>query len=349
MIEREFIAQKTKEYYIKKYIESKLNRVGVSSIRLKKIPLGEKIIIETSRPSLIVGSKGSNIKELTKTLKRDFKLENPQIEITEIKKIFLDANIVAERIAGSLERFGSQRFKGVGHKVMENVMNSGALGVEIIISGKIPSARARNWRFYQGYLKKCGDVAVHGVKSAKTSALLKSGIVGIKVSIMPPDVILPDHIDILSEPVQIVEEIKDEKKVAKTTKKKSTKKPAKKAVKKPVNKDKSAVKEAVVTVKTEEPKVEVKPEVKEEVKAEETTESKDSEPAPKEQKPVEESPKEEVKEESKEEKKEESKENNTQTETKELPKEEEKVEVKPVEESPKEEVKEESKEEKKEE
>ncbi len=101
MIEREFIAQKTKEYYIKKYIESKLNKVGVSSIRLKKIPLGEKIIIETSRPSLIVGSKGSNIKDLTKTLKRDFKLENPQIEITEIKKIFLDANIVAERIAGS--------------------------------------------------------------------------------------------------------------------------------------------------------------------------------------------------------------------------------------------------------
>jgi len=315
MIEREFIAQKTKEYYIKKYIESKLNRVGVSSIRLKKIPLGEKIIIETSRPSLIVGSKGSNIKELTKTLKRDFKLENPQIEITEIKKIFLDANIVAERIAGSLERFGSQRFKGVGHKVMENVMNSGALGVEIIISGKIPSARARNWRFYQGYLKKCGDVAVHGVKSAKTSALLKSGIVGIKVSIMPPDVILPDHIDILSEPVQIVEEIKDEKKVAKTTKKKSTKKPAKKAVKKPVNKEASTVKEAVVAVKTEEPKVEEKPEVKEEPKAEE--------------KPVEKSPKEE--------KKEETTENNNPTETKKLPKEEAKVEEKS-------EVKEESKE-----
>jgi small subunit ribosomal protein S3 len=334
MIEREFIAQKTKEYYIKKYIESKLNKVGISSIRLKKIPLGEKIIIETSRPSLIVGSKGSNIKELTKTLKRDFKLENPQIEITEIKKIFLDAHVVAERIAGSLERFGSQRFKGVGHKVMENVMNSGALGVEIIISGKIPSARARNWRFYQGYLKKCGDVAVHGVKSAKISALLKSGIVGIKVSIMPPDVILPDHIDILSEPIQIVEEIKDEKKAVKSAKKKSTKtnaakKPAKKAVKKTVNKEESAVKEATVEVKTETPK--------EEVKAEEK---------PVEEPKVEEAPKEEVKEAPKaEEKKEEVKENNNQTETKELPKEEPKVE-----ESPKEEVKEEpSVEEKKEE
>ena len=343
MIEREFIAQKTKEYYIKKYIESKLNKVGVSSIRLKKIPLGEKIIIETSRPSLIVGSKGSNIKDLTKTLKRDFKLENPQIEIIEVKKIFLDANIVAERIAGSLERFGSQRFKGVGHKIMENVMNSGALGVEIIISGKIPSARARNWRFYQGYLKKCGDVAIHGVKSAKTSALLKSGIVGIKVSIMPPDVILPDHIDILSEPIQIVEEIKDEKKIVKPAKKKSTKtnaakKPAKKAVKKTVNKEENVVKEVAVEIKTETPKEEVKEEQSNKVtsssaeptepKAEETTESKDSGPAPEEQKPV-------------EEKKEEVTENKDQTETKEVPKEEPKVKESPKEEPSVEEKKEE--------
>src|SRR3989344_4469180 len=148
MIERQFIAQKTKEYYIKKYIEGKLKGAGISQIKLKKIPLGEKIIIYTSKPSLIVGSKGSNIRDLTKELKQNFKLENPQIEINEVKNVFLDANIVAERIAGSLERFGSARFKGVGHKIMENVMNSGALVVEVIISGKIPGARAKSWRFY---------------------------------------------------------------------------------------------------------------------------------------------------------------------------------------------------------
>ena len=63
MIEREFISQKTKEYYIKQYIGSKLEKVGVSQIKLKKIPMGEKIIIYTSRPSLIVGSKGNNIRD----------------------------------------------------------------------------------------------------------------------------------------------------------------------------------------------------------------------------------------------------------------------------------------------
>ena len=283
MIEREFIAQKTKEYYIKKHIESKLDKVGISSIKLKKIPLGEKIIIETSRPSLIVGSKGSNIRELTKTLKKQFKLENPQIEINEVKDIFLDPHIVAERISSSLERFGAARFKGVGHKTMENVMNAGALGVEIIISGKIPSSRAKNWRFYLGYLKKCGDIAIHGVKRAQTVALLKSGIIGIKVAIMPSDLVLPDHIEILDEPQQIVEETEVEKKPAKkkATKKKTAtkKKPAKKKEAKVEEKKEEAVKEAKV-----EEKAEVTEETKTKEKVEETPNQETQEAVPEESK-----------------------------------------------------------------
>ncbi len=215
MIERTFIAQKTREYFIRKYVGEMLGSVGISSISLKKIPLGEKIVINTSRPSLIVGSKGANIRSLTKALKEKFNLENPQIEINEVKNIFLDANVVAERIVSSLERFGSARFKGIGHKMMENVMNAGALGVEIIISGKVPSARAKSWRFYTGYLKKCGDVAL-SVRTAKRPALLKSGIIGVKVAIMPPDIILPDRTTILEEPKQAKEVAvaKEEKKPA---------------------------------------------------------------------------------------------------------------------------------------
>ena len=201
MIEREFVAHKTKEFFIKKYVEDQLKHVGISQIRLKKIPLGEKIIIDTSRPSLVVGSKGANIRNLTKDLKKKFKLENPQIEINEIRNIYLDAAVVAEQIASSLERFGAARFKGVGHKMIENVMNAGAMGVEIILSGKIPGARAKSWRFYLGYLKKCGDIALSGVRTVHRSALLKSGIIGIKVSIMPPNLVLPDKIDILNEPI----------------------------------------------------------------------------------------------------------------------------------------------------
>lgn len=199
MIERKFIAQNIKEFQIQEYISSTLKNVGHSHTRLMRTPLGEKIIIYTSRPGLIVGRKGENIKKLTKNLKKKFDLENPQIEISEVENIMLDPQIVAERIASSLERFGSQRFKGIGHKTMEEVIQSGGLGVEILISGKIPGARAKSWRFYKGYLKKCGNLAMTEVRKAIASAQLKTGTIGVQVSIMPKDVHFPDRVEMIDE------------------------------------------------------------------------------------------------------------------------------------------------------
>jgi len=212
MIERKFIAQNIKEFQIQEYIDNNLRRVGHSHTKVQRTPLGEKIIIFASRPGLIVGRKGQSIKKLTIDLKRIFKLENPQIEISEIENPNLNAQIVAERIANSLERFGLSKFKGIGHKVMSDVMNEGALGIEILISGKIPSSRARRWRFYQGYLKKCGDISLTGVDKAYARAQLKTGIVGIQVRIMPPETALPDKINIIEDEEKAKpEEIKEKK------------------------------------------------------------------------------------------------------------------------------------------
>jgi len=213
MIERKFIAQKIKEFQIQEFVGENLKGAGHSHTKLVKTPLGEKIIIFASRPGLVVGKKGQNIKQLTKTLKKKFGLENPQIEINEVENIGLDANIIAERIADSIEKYGTSKFKAIGHKVMIDVMNSGALGIEIIISGKIPSSRAKSWRFYSGYLKKCGDTAITGIRKAYSTAKLKTGIVGIKVSIMPPDINLPDKIKLVAdEKKEAVNDKKEDKK-----------------------------------------------------------------------------------------------------------------------------------------
>ena len=230
MIERKFVAQKIKEFQIEEYITQSLENVGHSQTRMVKTPLGEKIIISASRPGLIVGRKGQNIKQLTKTLKKKFDLENPQIEIAEVENPSLDAHIIAEKIVDALEKFGSQKFKAIGHKVMTEVMKAGGLGIEITISGKIPSARAKTWRFYQGYLKKCGDIALQ-VSKADIQAQLKTGIVGVKVSIMPPDIKLPDDIEMRDAPEVAevkseikVEEVKEEPKEAKKPRAKRKKK-----------------------------------------------------------------------------------------------------------------------------
>ena len=197
MIERKILHTKLRDYQVDELLAESLSKVGFSSSKLKKTPLGEKITILASRPGLVVGRKGSNIKNLTKILKNRFKLENPQIEIEEVTNQNLDAQIVAEKIQSSLERFGTKKFKGIGHKTIEDVMSAGALGIEILISGKIPSQRAKRWRFYKGYLKKSGDIATSKVATAYTAANLKSGTVGIQVRIMLPDTWLPDRIDIL--------------------------------------------------------------------------------------------------------------------------------------------------------
>ncbi|MDP6648072.1 MAG: 30S ribosomal protein S3 [Candidatus Woesearchaeota archaeon] len=207
MIERKFVAQKMKESQIEEYITKSLENVGHSHTKMVKTPLGEKIIIFTSRPGLIVGRKGQNIKQLTKTLKKRFDLENPQIEISEVDNPNLDANIVVEKIIDALEKFGSSKFKSIGHKIMTDVMRAGALGIEIVVSGKVPSARARSWRFYSGYLKKCGDISM-SVRRSNAQAQLKTGIVGVKVSIMPPDIKLPDNIELIDTKETKVDEVK---------------------------------------------------------------------------------------------------------------------------------------------
>ena len=211
MIERKILHTKLRDYQIDEMLAESLSKVGFSSSKVKKTPLGEKITIMASKPGLVVGRKGSNIKNLTKILKNKFKLENPQIEIEEVSNQNLDPQIIAEKIQSALERFGTKKFKGIGHKSIEDVMSAGALGVEILISGKIPSQRAKRWRFYKGYLKKSGDIAVSKVATAYAAANLKSGTVGIQVRIMLPDTWLPDRVDVLpkEESIEASKETKD--------------------------------------------------------------------------------------------------------------------------------------------
>jgi small subunit ribosomal protein S3 len=231
MIERKFVKEKIKEFQIKEFIDSKMSGVGHSKSKLLRTPLGDKIVIHTSRPGLVVGRAGANITKITKDLKERFSLENPQVEISEIKNPSLDPVIIAEKISSALERFGVARFKGLGHKSLAEVMGAGAKGVEITISGRIPGMRAKTWRFYQGFLKKCGDIAISDILYAQKIAKLKSGVVGIKVTIMPPNVRLPDDVRFLEADVEEVSEEKLEtetvEEVTKKQNKEKTKKPKK--------------------------------------------------------------------------------------------------------------------------
>ena len=210
MIERKFVKEKLKEFQVKEFIDKLVPGAGHSDTLIKKTPIGDRVVIRAAKPGLVVGRKGENIRMMTGVLKKKFNLDNPQLEIEELKDPFLDASYVAERIVNGLERLGIARFKSVGHKMLNDVMGAGALGIEILFSGKIPGARARTWRFWQCYMKKSGSVSQSQVRRSIKTANLKSGVVGIVVSILPPTVKLPDDIKFLEEGVSVKEKHLDE-------------------------------------------------------------------------------------------------------------------------------------------
>lgn len=182
MIERKFLKSAFSIVQIEEYIRDLFKNVGISKINVARTPLGEKITIFTSKPGLVVGKKGENIKKITDLLKNKFNLENPVVEIAEIEKPLLDSRLVAEKICSSLEKWGIQRFKAIVHKMIDQVMASEAKGVEIIVSGKLPSARAKSWRFAAGNIIKAGAEAAK-TKQSVASVNLPSGTVGVKVRV----------------------------------------------------------------------------------------------------------------------------------------------------------------------
>ncbi|MDN5327981.1 MAG: small subunit ribosomal protein [Candidatus Woesearchaeota archaeon] len=196
MIERSFIKNNVKLQRVRDYIFSEFKQGSILEVEIKRTPLGEKIVIKSSRPGIIVGRKGRNIGSLSEKLKEMFGLENPEIEVIEVENPYLDPRILAEDIALRLERYGPNVFKSAMHKTIEKIMHAGARGAEIIISGKVPGARAKTWRVSKGHLKKSGYPAQYLVKEAKTYATLKVGKVGVTVRILPPDAVLPDDVKI---------------------------------------------------------------------------------------------------------------------------------------------------------
>jgi small subunit ribosomal protein S3 len=193
MEEKKFVVFKKEELGVKEYIKKALGKGKISTVGIEYTPVGEKIAISTSKPGLVIGRKGEKIDELTKILKKRFRLDNPHIEIREIKNPFLDAQLVADEIALLLERQGSLKFKVIAYKMLDSIMKAGALGAELVLSGRLPSERAKSWRFSQGYLKKTGHPS-KVVDRAMAQAVNIQGVTGIKVSILPPEAPIHDRI-----------------------------------------------------------------------------------------------------------------------------------------------------------
>jgi small subunit ribosomal protein S3 len=209
-IVKRFITESIKKTEIDEFLQKKLERAGYGGVDLSKTPLGTHVVIYAMRPGIVIGRGGETIKDLAVTLEENFKISNPQISVSEIEVPEFNAHVVASRVASALQR--GVHFRRAGFWALNQIMDAGALGAEIVISGKLRTERARFEKFRAGYFPRCGDAALKYMKKAEAHVQLKPGIIGVRVKIMPPDAQFPDKIQIVEElPPEGIEEKVEEK------------------------------------------------------------------------------------------------------------------------------------------
>lgn len=193
-IKRYFIEQGIKKVAVDEYLASKFWRAGYAGVDLIRTPLGTRVIIYAARPGMIIGRRGQTLRTIQLILEKLFSVENPQITVVEVENPDLSARIVAFNIALALER--GIHFRRAAFIALRRVLAAGAIGCEIIISGKLVAERARYEKIKAGKVYKSGEQSLKLVDRAVAHVLLKPGIFGVEVLITKPG-ITSDYVEIV--------------------------------------------------------------------------------------------------------------------------------------------------------
>jgi small subunit ribosomal protein S3 len=201
-VERKFVAEGARRARVEKHLVKELKRAGYGGMDLQRTPLGTQVTIYAEKPGIVIGKGGKVVRQLTQDLANDFGVESPQIEVQQVPNPSFNAQIMAERLANALER--GWYFRKAGSSIIRRVMESGALGCEVIIAGKLTGARARVQKFTEGYIKHSGEPVNTIVEKGFAVAIKKLGVIGVQVRIIPPDSKLPDHFEMIVPKVKLV-------------------------------------------------------------------------------------------------------------------------------------------------
>src|SRR6056297_2084082 len=192
--EHQFIENGLQRAQIDEFFGDELGRAGYGGMDIAKTPMGTQIVLKAEKPGMVIGKGGKNIRKITTELTERFGMEDPQIDVQEVDEPDLNARIVADRLANALER--GWYFRKAGHTTIDRIMDAGALGAEIVLSGKVTGARSRVEKFNRGYIKHNGEPAQTIVDHGQGVAVMKLGTIGVDVKIIPPGADLPDDFEI---------------------------------------------------------------------------------------------------------------------------------------------------------
>jgi len=190
VIERVFVNEGIRKVRLGEYFKKVMDRAGYGGMDVRRTPMGTQITVYVERPGLIIGRDGKRIRQITDELSSLKDLDNPQIDVQPVEVPELNAQLMASQLAKLIER--GWHFRRVGRLMLRRIMDAGALGCEITISGKLTGPRARVEKIVEGYIKHCGGYVDEIVDEGFAIALRKAGVIGVKVRIVRPDVSVPD-------------------------------------------------------------------------------------------------------------------------------------------------------------
>jgi small subunit ribosomal protein S3e len=171
---------------LNEYLQRELAEDGYAGVEVRVTPMRTEIIIRATRTQNVLGDKGRRIRELTSLIQKRFKFEPNTVELyaERVQNRGLCAIAQAESLKYKL--LGGLAARRACYGVIRFIMENGARGVEVVISGKLRGQRAKSMVFRDGYMIKSGAATKYYVDRAVRHILLKAGVLGVNLSIMLP-------------------------------------------------------------------------------------------------------------------------------------------------------------------
>lgn len=172
------------------YLREKIKDAGFSGVDISKTPTGTRVALHVTRPGIVIGRKGTGIRELTDILANQFGLKNPQLSVVEIDRPELSPSVMCNRLASHIER--GTAFRRATMWTLNQIMNNGAMGVQITVSGKLRGDRSSFEKHTVGILPRAGHHAEMVVAEDIAHVQTPMGLIGIRIRIARKEKLIPE-------------------------------------------------------------------------------------------------------------------------------------------------------------
>merc|ERR1712023_34393 len=183
---RKFVADGVFYAELHELLVRELAEDGYSGVEIRQTPARHEIIIRATRTQNVLGEKGRRIRELTAVVQKRFNFPPGSVELYAEKVLNRGLCAVAQCESLRYKLLGGLAVRRACYGVVRFIMENGALGCEVVVSGKVRGQRAKAMKFSDGYMIAAGFPKRNFIDSAVRHVLLRQGYLGIKVKIMLP-------------------------------------------------------------------------------------------------------------------------------------------------------------------